>query len=68
LIDALASEGALFATCIFDDAFTHTNESKHEGAWSQATSFLVSGLIVNYLKISFHFMKIAEYFVRENGR
>jgi hypothetical protein len=33
LIDVLASEGALFAPLIFQDAFTYTNKLNHEGAW-----------------------------------
>jgi hypothetical protein len=57
LIDALASEGALFAPCIFEDAFTYTNKLNHEGAWAQATSFLASKLIVIYPKISLHFQE-----------
>jgi len=33
LIDALASEGAIVASYIFEDAFPYaTNESNHEGA------------------------------------
>ncbi len=40
LIDALASEGAIFASYIFEDAIPYTtNKSNHEGAWAQATSF-----------------------------
>jgi len=46
LIDALALEGAIFAPYIFEDAFTPTNESNHEGAWAQATSCQNSKLIV----------------------
>jgi hypothetical protein len=57
LIDALASEGALFAPYIFEDAFTYANKLNHEAAWAQATSFLASNLIVNYSKISLHFHK-----------
>jgi hypothetical protein len=55
LIDALASEGALFAPYIFESAFTYANKLNHEGAWAQATSFLVSKLIVIYSEISLHF-------------
>jgi len=57
LIDALASEGAIFAPYIFEDAFTSTNESNHEGAWAQATSCQNSKLIVIYFKRSLHFHK-----------
>ncbi len=32
LIDALASEGALFDPYVFEDAFTYANELNHEGA------------------------------------
>jgi len=46
LIDALALEGAIFAPYIFEDAFTPTNKSNHEGAWAQATSCQNSKLIV----------------------
>jgi hypothetical protein len=57
LIDALASEGALFAPYIFENAFTCANKLNCEGAWAQATSFLASKLIVNYSKISLHFQE-----------
>jgi hypothetical protein len=40
MIDTLASEGAIFAPYIFEDAFTYAaNKLNHEGAWAQATSF-----------------------------
>jgi hypothetical protein len=39
LIDALASERAHFAPYIFENTFTYSNESNHEGAWAQATSY-----------------------------
>jgi hypothetical protein len=55
LIGALASEGALFAPCIFEDAFTYAIKLNHEGAWAQAISFLASKLIVIYPKTSLHF-------------
>jgi hypothetical protein len=55
LIDALTSEGAIFAPYIFQNTFTYANELNHEGAWAQATPFLVSKLIVNYSKIFLHF-------------
>jgi hypothetical protein len=57
LINALASEGALFAPYIFENAFTYANESNHKGAWAQAPSFLASKLIVIYSKTSLHFYK-----------
>ena len=39
LIVALASEGACFATYIFDNAFTYANKLNHEGVRAQANSF-----------------------------
>jgi hypothetical protein len=40
VIDALALEGAIFASYTFEDAIPYaTNKSNHEGAWAQATSF-----------------------------
>jgi hypothetical protein len=45
LIDASASEVALFAQYIFENAFTYANKLNHEGAWAQATSFLASKFI-----------------------
>jgi hypothetical protein len=61
LIDALASEGALFSPYIFENAFTYANLN-HEGAWAQATSFLASKLIVNYSKISLYFQEDCSIF------
>ncbi len=51
LIDALASEGAIFAPYIFEDSFTPTHESNHEREWAQATSRQTSKLlrVVKYL-------------------
>ncbi len=57
LIDALASEGALFAPYILENTFTYADKLNHEGAWAQATSLLVPKLIVNYSKISLHFQE-----------
>jgi hypothetical protein len=57
LIDALFSEGALFAPYIFENAFTYANKLNYEGAWAQATSFQTSKLIVIYSKTSLHFRK-----------
>ena len=42
LIVALASEGACFATYIFDNAFTYANKLNHEGVRAQANSFQAS--------------------------
>jgi hypothetical protein len=73
LIDALASEGALFAPSIFEDAFTYTNEMSHAGAWAQGTFFLVSKLIGNDSKMSLHFQEDCgiflegEWEVKDNG-
>jgi len=54
----LASEKAIVASYIFEDAFPYaTNESNHEGAWAQATSFQTSKLIDIYSKRSLHFCK-----------
>jgi hypothetical protein len=68
LIVALASEGARFAPYIFETAFTYANKLNHEGVRAQTTSFQASKLIFNYFKSPFTSVKIAEYFVRENGR
>jgi hypothetical protein len=38
LIDALASEGALFAPYIFENAFNYANKLNHEREWAQAAS------------------------------
>jgi hypothetical protein len=54
LIDALASEGAIFAPYIFENAFTTTHESNHEGEWAQATSCQTSKLIDIYFKRFLH--------------
>jgi hypothetical protein len=62
LIDELASEGALFAPYILENAFTYTNELNHEGAWAQAASFQVSKLIVIYFKIFFLFCEDCRIF------
>jgi hypothetical protein len=73
LINALASEGALFAPYIFENAFAYTNKLNHEGAWAQATSFQASKLIANYFEISFHFCEDCRIFcegewqVKDNG-
>jgi hypothetical protein len=61
LIDALASEGAIFAPYIFQDAF-YTKELNHEGACAQATSLQTSKLIVMYSKTSLHFRKDCSIF------
>ena len=37
LIDVLSLEGAICAPYTFEDAFTYTHESNHEGAWAQAS-------------------------------
>ncbi len=66
LIVALASEGARFAPYIFEDAFTYANKLNHEGVRAQATSFQACKLIVK--NPHFTSVKIAEYFVRENGK
>ena len=57
LIDVLASEGAIFAPHIFEDAFTLANKLNHEGAWALATSCQTSKLIVIYFKWFLHFRK-----------
>jgi hypothetical protein len=63
LIDALASEGAIFAPYIFEGAFTYAaNKLNHEGAWAQATSFQTSKLIVIYSKTSLHFREDSRIF------
>jgi hypothetical protein len=54
LIVALASEGAMFAPYIFQDA-SYLYKLNHEGACVQATSFQTSKLIVMYSKTSLHF-------------
>jgi hypothetical protein len=58
LTDALALEGAIVASYIFEDAFPYaTNKLNHEGAWAQATSLQTSKLIVISFKRSLHFRK-----------
>jgi hypothetical protein len=61
----LASEGALFALYIFEDALTCANELNHEGAWAQATSFQASKLIVNFFEVSLHFCEDCRIFCEE---
>jgi len=57
LIDALASEGAIFAPYVFENVFIPTNKSNHEGAWAQETSCQTSKLIVIYFKRFLYFRK-----------
>ena len=67
MIDVLASEGAMFAPCIFEDTFTRTNESSKFAVASQAIvfsmtigdnsngSFKPPKMIVIYSQRSLHF-------------
>jgi hypothetical protein len=48
LIDALVSEGALFAPYVFEDVFPYAaNKSNYKEAWAQGTSVQTSKLIVS---------------------
>ena len=79
LIDILASEGAVFAPYIFEDAFNRANKSSKFAVASQAMVHSMTigdnsngnvkpqKLIVIYSKRSLHFREDCGYFVRENG-